>query len=138
MTIPAAQLTHPGYRAECRSLSPATGETPVLVALHNTTDATQAIRWITQGVRIVLCTVDPDERDKATRWIDTDHAHAAEALTKGQPVTVTTTYPASYLEWTARPVLFLPLLPPPGKPILRYTLNCAFTNRRSEFAPRSR
>lgn len=133
MTIPAAPLLHPGYRAECRSLSPAAGEPPVLVALHNTTNPTHAIRWITNGLRIVLCTVDPNEHDQATRWIDSDHIQAAEALAKGQLVTVTTTYPASHLEWTARPVLYLPLLPPPGKPVISYTLHCAFTNRRSEF-----
>ena len=134
MTIPAASLIHHGYRSECRSMNPTTGEGPELVALHNTTDPAQAIRWIRQGLRTVLYTVDPNEHDHLTRWMASDHTQATDTLTNGQPITITATYPGSHLEWTARPVLFLPLLPPPGKPVIRYTLLCAFTNRRTEFS----
>ncbi|MBF9073169.1 hypothetical protein [Streptacidiphilus fuscans] len=134
MTIPAASLIHRGYRIEYRSLNPSTGEGAELVALHNTTDARQAIRWIRQGLGLILCTVDPDEHDRLTRWMTSDQARAVDALTHGQPVTITATYPGSHLEWTARPVLFLPLVPPPGKPVIRYTLLCAFANRRKEFS----
>ncbi|QMU68114.1 hypothetical protein [Streptacidiphilus sp. P02-A3a] len=114
-------------------MSPTTGEEPELVALHNTTDATQAIRWIRHCLNTVLYTVNPDQRDHVTRWINSDHTQAVDALTHGQPVTITATYADAHLELTARPVLFLPLLPPPGKPVIRYTLLCAFTNRHTEF-----
>ena len=134
MTIQAASLLHRGYRSECRSMSTTTGEAAELVALHNTTDATQAIRWIRHGLGTILYTVDPNEHDHLTHWMASDHAQAVDALTHGQPITITATYPGSHLEWTARPVLYLPLLPPPGKPVIRYTLLCAFTDRCSEFS----
>ena len=37
-----------------------------------------------------------------------DHTQAIDALTHGQPITITATYPGSHLEWTARPMLSSP------------------------------
>jgi anti-sigma regulatory factor (Ser/Thr protein kinase) len=122
-----------GYRCECHVQSPTTGGTPKLVAAYGTTEAEQAIRWIRRYVTTLTVAVDATTREQVAQWISTDHAKALDDLQRGQLCSFATGYADMHLEWTARPVIFLPLLPPPGKPVISYTPACAHADRHAEF-----
>jgi anti-sigma regulatory factor (Ser/Thr protein kinase) len=122
-----------GYRCECHVQTGTTGGTPKLVAAYGTTEAEQAIRWIRRYVTTLAVTVEGSTREQVAQWFSTDHAKALDNLQRGQLCTFATGYADMHLEWTARPVIFLPLLPPPGKPIINYAPTCAHADRITEF-----
>lgn len=133
VTVPAVPQMHHGYRCECRIQSPTTGDTPTLTAAFGTTDAEEAIRWIRRYVTTLAAAVEAKTRQQVAQWLSTDHAKAVDDLQRGQLCTFATDYADMHLEWTARPVIFLPLLPPPGKPVISYAPMCAHADRTTEF-----
>ncbi|WP_370149453.1 hypothetical protein [Streptacidiphilus sp. EB129] len=132
MTTPTAPLVRHGYRCECRVQSPSTGSAPALVDTFDTTSAAQGVRWVRRSLTILLLAVDSVARERLAHWIDADHEKALADLVSGRPFNLGAEYADVRVEWTARPVVFLPLLPPPHTPIISYKLLCTGAQRRTE------
>lgn len=100
---------HRGYWCECWTQSPATGNAPVLLASFDAHTATQAVRWIRVALRTVASALEAETRLRAWDWLTTGHTTATYLLTHNEPCSVAISHADTRIEWTARPVLFLPL-----------------------------
>ncbi|MCC9311709.1 ATP-binding protein [Kitasatospora sp. RB6PN24] len=129
----ASSIAQHGYRCEHHVQSPADEKGPHLVNTFSTGNAEAAIRWIRQSVRALHLGIDAAELDRLRQWAETDHAKALDDLRRSLPSTLITGNSDDYHQWTARPVIFLPLLPPPGKPVLTYQPMCSRARRCSAF-----
>ncbi|MFI1092060.1 hypothetical protein [Streptomyces sp. NPDC020917] len=103
-------LLRPGYWCECWTKSPATGETPVLVASIDVATAADAIRWIRIALRTITPALDRAASHDAWTWLTTGQLDATQLLQAGKPCTYTAHHATTTIEWTARPVTFLALV----------------------------
>jgi hypothetical protein len=70
----------------------------------------QALTWIRIALRTVLPALEPPEVRRACEWLAPHgQRQAARTLQGGAPVAFAVTARGLRVEWTARPVLFLPL-----------------------------
>ena len=106
----APRLTlHDGYWCECWTQSPTTGSRPVLLASIEADTPRQAIGWIRTTLRTIALSLEAEARTQAWDWITTGHRTAVRDLPRGEPCAFTISHGATLIEWTARPVQFLPL-----------------------------
>ncbi|MEV6212875.1 ATP-binding protein [Kitasatospora sp. NPDC051914] len=123
-------IAQPGYRCEHHVRSATGSQGPQLVNTLSTVSADEAIRWLRRSITTLLLALDVENRGKLSQWAETDHAKALDDLRRGLPCTVAATQAGH--QWSAGPVLFLPLLPPTGKPVIAYQPTCSRARRRSE------
>lgn len=101
----------PGYLCECITYTIDALNNPVTVAAFDAASPTQAVRWIRIAVRTLASTLGQDDFRDTWDWITGGHHDASDALSIGDPCTFVITYRTTRVEWTARPVLFLPMAP---------------------------
>ncbi|GAA5002121.1 hypothetical protein GCM10025734_38450 [Kitasatospora paranensis] len=123
-------MAQPGYRCEHHVWSTAGATGPHLVNTLSTASADAAIRWLRRSITTLLLAFDVGDQARLGQWVETDHAKAFDDLRRGLPCTVATLQ--GDRQWSAGPVLFLPLLPPTGKPVIAYQPTCSRTRRRNE------
>lgn len=100
----------PGYRCECTT-TPDTAHSPVIVATLDATSPTQAVRWIRIAARTLASSLERDAFNDAWDWLTHGHQDASDALDDGEPCTFAISHHHTRIEWTARPVLYLPMAP---------------------------
>ena len=108
MNAPRVTL-HRGYWCECWTQSPTTESRPVLLASIEADTPRQAIGWIRITLRTIALSLEAEARTQAWDWITTGHRTATRDLSRGEPCTFTIRHEATLIEWTTRPVQFLPL-----------------------------
>ena len=104
-----ALTLHSGYWCECWTQSPATGEDPVLLAALKASTSSEAVRWIRGAVQTVALSLEPETVEHAWDWIRSGYIADVEALLRNEPCAVDLSYAGTYIGWTARPALFLPV-----------------------------
>jgi hypothetical protein len=132
VTTPTVPLVSHGYRCEYRVQSPSASDALALIGTFDTTKAAQAVRWIRRSLTILLLAADSGTRERLTHRIDADQDKALNDLECGRPFCFSVEYQNARAEWTTRPVLFLPLLPPPHTSIISYRMLCTGTQQRTE------
>lgn len=108
--LEAPRLTRPGFwyeRIRYRSLP----DSDVLsAAYYATTNPAQAIRRIRVEVRTLVSVLPTKEMLRALAWVEGDGCiGAVGALHRGEPCGFSLSTHDAWIEWTVRPVLFLPL-----------------------------
>ena len=104
-----ALTLHRGYWCQCWTQSPATGESPALLAGFRATSGSEAVRWIRRAVQTVALSLDPNAAEHAWSWIRSGYINDIEALNRNEPCAVDISYSDTHIGWAARPVLFLPM-----------------------------
>lgn len=61
------------------------------------------------AVRVLLSAFDPEDTERAFRWLDHGQWEAVMRLRAGEPYVFVTSSGDMRVEWSAPPVLFLPL-----------------------------
>ncbi|MGW0825856.1 hypothetical protein [Streptomyces sp. NPDC002845] len=78
----------------------------------------QALVWMRLAVRVLLSAFDPEDTERALRWLDHGQWEAVMRLRAGEPYAFVASSGDTRVEWSARPVLFLPVtcaaVGPPG------------------------
>ncbi|MGW6605261.1 hypothetical protein [Streptomyces sp. NPDC055036] len=108
MNRPAPLLTD-GFWCECWTRDPATGQARKLLGSIDVETAPQAVRWITITARTIAAALDVEAFTEAWAWLSDDHHDALQALTDGQPCTLTIHDRRMTIQWTAHPVRYLKL-----------------------------
>ncbi|MFE3884720.1 hypothetical protein ACFXPQ_17730 [Streptomyces lydicus] len=65
--------------------------------------------WIRLAVRVLLSGFDPRDTERAYRWLDHGQWEAVARLAAGESYAFSAAAGRTHVEWSARPVLFLPL-----------------------------
>jgi len=104
-----------GYWCECIS--------PGMHASIDVDTPAQAVRWIRVTLRTIASALEPEASATAWTWITTGHTQMLRTLTHGHADALTLTHNGTLIQWTARPVLFLPLAHREGVPLPE----CAWT-----------
>ncbi|MFC0599511.1 hypothetical protein [Streptomyces palmae] len=99
----------PGYWGECWTLSPSTGQRPVLLSSIEHDSPSQATRWVRVTIRTIASALDRGAAHEAWDWVRHGYKEAEDALTNGEAATFAVTQQDTRLEWILRPVIFLPL-----------------------------
>ncbi|MCR8575056.1 hypothetical protein [Streptomyces sp. Isolate_219] len=104
-------LVHSAWWCEFSTRTPAFGasDDQVLVRAQSAETPTQAMVWIRLAVRVLLSGFDPRDTERAYRWLDHGQWEAVARLKAGEPYAFTAAAGRTRVEWSARPVLFLPL-----------------------------
>ncbi|MGY5130406.1 hypothetical protein [Streptomyces nigrescens] len=91
----------------------------VLVRARSAETPTQAMVWIRLAVRVLLSGFDTNDTERAYRWLDHGQWEAVARLKAGEPYAFVASAGQTRIEWSARPVLFLPMAHaatgPPGR-----------------------
>ncbi|SES12467.1 hypothetical protein SAMN04487983_103215 [Streptomyces sp. yr375] len=74
----------------------------------------RALVWMRLAVRVLLSALDPEDVERTFRWLDHGQWEAVMRLRAGEPYVFVAASGSTRVEWSARPVLFLPLLPRRG------------------------
>jgi hypothetical protein len=98
-----------GYWCECWTTNTTTGDAPGLLASFEAVTATLAVRWIRVVLRTIVSALDSDAADRAWAWLTSGYVAAIGDLERAQRCAFAITHANTHIEWTARPVLFLPL-----------------------------
>ncbi|MDX3456914.1 hypothetical protein PV396_34040 [Streptomyces sp. ME02-8801-2C] len=69
----------------------------------------QALVWMRIAVRVLLSAFDPEDAERAFRWLDHGQWEAVMRLRAGEPYAFVASCGDTRVDWSARPVLFLPL-----------------------------
>ncbi|MEC4018438.1 hypothetical protein [Streptomyces sp. H27-D2] len=77
----------------------------------------QALVWMRVAVRVLLSGFDPEDGERAFRWLDHGQWEAVMRLKAGEPYAFVASSGSTRVEWSARPVIFLPVLPVTGHPV---------------------
>jgi hypothetical protein len=97
-----------GFWAEC--VTRPADEGPCLVASVDMVTARQAVGWVRISARSLVSLLDDSERDAALSWLDGGGCIGAVAgLRRGESCVFRIRRGGACVEWTVRPVLFLPL-----------------------------
>lgn len=110
-TAPAAATLLPGYWCECATYphpqpTPTSGR--IVITASRATTPAQVIRWMRLSVRALAPSLGHDPPRSAWEWLTDGYADARTDLHEGQACAFTLTHANTRIEWTARPVLFLP------------------------------
>ncbi|MEV8406743.1 hypothetical protein AB0R12_13265 [Streptomyces niveus] len=108
MTRPTSALLR-GYRCECHTSRPRSGDATTLLGSIDVETAPQAVRWIRVALRTLSPALNSEAFEEAWQWLSEDHHDALQALVQGEPVTLTLRQGSTMIQWTARPVQFLRL-----------------------------
>ncbi|RDG35551.1 hypothetical protein [Streptomyces corynorhini] len=108
MTKPAPLLTD-GFRCECWTHDPATGQPRKQLGFLDVETAHQAVRWIRIAARTLASALDDDAFTEIWAWLSDDHQDALQALSKGEPCTLTVHDSRTAIQWTAHPIRYLKL-----------------------------
>lgn len=68
----------------------------------------QALVWMRLAVRVLLSAFDAEDTERAFRWLDHGQWEAVMRLRAGEPYVFVASSGDTRVEWSARPVLFLP------------------------------
>jgi hypothetical protein len=103
-----AVVARRGFWAECVTRTADTGT--CLVASMGTVTAAQAVRWVRISARTLVSLLDYSERDAALTWLDGGGCIGALAgLRRRESCVFRIRRGGTCVEWTVRPVIFLPL-----------------------------
>ncbi|MFF2641099.1 hypothetical protein ACFVUB_14775 [Streptomyces niveus] len=108
MNRPTSLLLH-GYRCECHTSRPRSGDATTLLGSIDVENAPQAVRWIRVALRTLSPALNSEAFEEAWQWLPEDHHDALQALAQGEPVTLTLRQDPTTIQWTARPAQFLKL-----------------------------
>jgi hypothetical protein len=104
----AAVGTRRGFWAECITHTADVGT--CLVASVDTVTALQAVEWVRGSAGPLVSLLDEGERDAALSWLEGGGCIGTVAgLRRGKACTFTVRRGGTLVEWTVRPVVFLPL-----------------------------
>lgn len=70
----------------------------------------RALVWMRLAVRVLLSAFDPEDTERAFRWLDHGQWEGVMRLRAGEPYAFVASSGETRVEWSARPVLFLPLI----------------------------
>jgi hypothetical protein len=98
----------PGIRCECR-LHTADGEVVAAARVFDTRSPVRAMRWIRMGVRTLVSTLPEEAAEPIHEWLLFGERAAVRALSRAEPQLYGFRFEGSRVEFTARPVLYLPL-----------------------------
>ncbi|NEB06021.1 hypothetical protein G3I78_44375 [Streptomyces sp. SID13726] len=98
-----------GYWCECWTEDLTEERQPVLRASFDAYSAPQADRWVAVALRTISPALDPDASQEAWEWLYDGRITTRKALLRAEPCTVTLTQARTRINWTIRPVIFLPL-----------------------------
>ncbi|MGX1476257.1 UNVERIFIED_CONTAM: hypothetical protein RKD50_005065 [Streptomyces canus] len=98
-----------GYWCECWTQDLTKETPPVLRASFDAYSAPQADRWVAVALRTISPALDPDASQNAWEWLYDGRISTRKALLRAEPCTVTLTQARTRINWTIRPVIFLPL-----------------------------
>ncbi|UGY94494.1 hypothetical protein [Streptomyces gobiensis] len=105
-------LLRRGWWCEFTARTPtADGGETIRSRAHEADTAVRALVWMRMSVRELVSGFDPEDNERAYRWLDHGQWEAAMRLKAGEAYTFVACLGPAGLEWTARPVLFLPLTP---------------------------
>lgn len=97
-----------------------------------------ALVWMRLAVRVLLSAFDPEDTERALRWLEHGQWEAVMRLRAGEPYAFIASSGNTRVEWSARPVLFLPMAcaaeGPPG-PCGRPARCCVASGHRSAPLP---
>ena len=97
-----------GFWAECVTRTADTGTS--LVASIDTVTALAAVEWVRGSAGPLVPLLDEVECDAALSWLEGGGCIGAVAgLRRGEPCAFTVRRGGTCVEWTVRPVVFLPL-----------------------------
>ncbi|MFJ5308156.1 hypothetical protein [Streptomyces sp. NPDC088350] len=65
--------------------------------------------WMHLAVRLLVSAFDPEDIERAFRWLDQGQWEAIARLKAGEPYAFVASSGDTRIEWSARPVLFLPM-----------------------------
>ncbi|MFD0033813.1 hypothetical protein ACFVJK_37395 [Streptomyces sp. NPDC127172] len=100
----------PGFWSECLLITP---DTDTLVASYDAHTAGETLRWLRVVVRMLQSVLTDDEAEPVTFWLLFGQERSHADLEQGQPLELTlrpSRRPGLAVRFTARPVIFLPLL----------------------------
>ncbi|MFK4105084.1 hypothetical protein ACI2L1_34460 [Streptomyces sp. NPDC019531] len=98
-----------GYWCECWTEDLTAETLPTLRASFDAYSAPQADRWVAVALRTISPALDPDASQEAWEWLYDGRITTRKALLRAEPCTVTLTQARTRINWTIRPVIFLPL-----------------------------
>lgn len=105
-----ASVGRPGWWCEFAAYSKADGGSGGARRRANAADTPeQVLVWMRLAVRVLLSAFDPEDTERAFRWLDHGQWEAVMRLRAGEPYAFVATSGDTRVEWSARPVLFLPL-----------------------------
>ncbi|WP_055523308.1 hypothetical protein [Streptomyces graminilatus] len=114
MHRPASGLRQ-GWWCEFSAYSMADGrEAGARLRAHAVDTPQRALVWMRLAVRPLLSAFDPEDAERAYRWFDHGQWEAVMRLRAGEPYAFVASSGDTRVEWSARPVLFLPLAPADG------------------------
>ncbi|WP_326611474.1 hypothetical protein OG949_19835 [Streptomyces scopuliridis] len=108
MTKPARLLTD-GFRCECWTHDPATSQPRKQLGSIDVETAHQAVRWIRIAARTLASALDEEAFTETWAWLSDGYQDTLQALTKGEPCTLTVHDSRTTIRWTAHPVRYLKL-----------------------------
>jgi hypothetical protein len=100
----------PGYWCECVLYTPTAEFGTTIVDSFDATSAAEAVGWLRFYLSDLTETVSVAESDAARRWLVGGHATTLAAVAKNEPFSFWVSAGWTRVEWTIRPVLFLPLV----------------------------
>ncbi|RDG38951.1 hypothetical protein [Streptomyces corynorhini] len=107
--VKPASLFTGGFRCECWTHDSATGQGRKLLGSLDVKTAHQTARWIRIATRTIASALDDDAFTETWAWLSDGHQDVLQALTKGEPCTLTVHDNRTTIQWTAHPVRFLKL-----------------------------
>ncbi len=87
----------------------ADGSEDARVRTHAADSPEQALMWMRMAVRVLLSGFGPEDTERALWWLNHGQWEAVMRLRAGEPYAFVASAGDARLEWSARPVLFLPL-----------------------------
>lgn len=69
----------------------------------------QALVWMRLAVRVLLSAFDPEDTERALHWLNYGQWEAVMRLRAGEPYVFVASSGDTRVEWSTRPVLFLPM-----------------------------
>lgn len=101
-------LIRPGWWCECTTYTSATHGGRARLHTHRADTAEHALVWMRIAVRPLLPGFDAEDRERAFRWLDHGQWEAVIRLKAGEAYAFVASAGETRVEWSARPVLFVP------------------------------
>ncbi|QIY94487.1 hypothetical protein HEP87_11270 [Streptomyces sp. S1D4-11] len=105
-----AAFVRPGWWCSCTTHSDAFHNGAALSKAHSADTPEAATVWMRIAVRTLMSALITEDQDRVHTWLQRGQWEAVMRLKAGEWYGFTARVGSVAVEWTARPVLFLPLL----------------------------
>lgn len=105
----AAELARPGWQCEFTVHTSGVDGGCARLGARGAGTPEQALVWMRLSVRELVSGFAPEDCERAYRWLEYGQWEAVYLLRSGEPYRFTARFETSVLEWSARPVVFVPL-----------------------------